>query len=96
MNPVALHREDVDSTIIEKEAEILRENAISSGKPENMVDKIVEGQITKFYKENVLMEQQFVMNDKISIKELIASTAKEDGCNIDIVSFVRFSLEDSK
>jgi translation elongation factor Ts (EF-Ts) len=60
MNPVAIDKDDVDPKIIERELEIGREQAKAEGKPENMIDKIAEGKLNRFYKESTLLNQEFV------------------------------------
>ena len=88
--PEAVRREEVDATKLEKEKEIQRAKAIESGKPEKIVDRIVEGQIEKYYKEVCLLDQQFVKDGDKTIKGLMAEVAKAAGCTLDIVRFARF------
>ncbi len=96
MNPDAVRREDMDTAKVEKEREILREKALGEGKPEKIVDKIVDGQINKFYSERVLLEQVFVKNgpenNKRTIEELVKETIAKLGENISIRRFSRFEL----
>lgn len=96
MNPDAVRREDMDTAKVEKEREILREKALGEGKPEKIVDKIVDGQINKFYSERVLLEQVFVKNgpenSKRTIEELVKETIAKLGENISIRRFSRFEL----
>lgn len=75
MNPVALDSSSVPADVIEKELEVGREKARQEGKPENMLDKIAQGRLGKFYKESTLMEQEFIMDNKKNIK----TYAKENG-----------------
>ena len=89
-NPSYLNRDEVPAEILDKEREILRAQALNEGKPEKIVDRIVEGQIEKYYKEVCLLEQPFVKDSDKSIKQVMAETAKEIGANIDIVRFERF------
>ena len=88
--PEAVRREEVDATKLEKEKEIQRAKALEAGKPEKIVDRIVEGQIEKYYKEVCLLDQPFVKDSDKSINQVMAETAKEIGANIDIVRFERF------
>lgn len=88
--PEAVRREEVDSSKLEKEKEIQRAKAIESGKPEKIVDRIVEGQIEKYYKEVCLVDQQFVKDGDKTIKGLMAEVAKAAGTKLDIVRFARF------
>ena len=88
--PEAVRREEVDATKLEKEKEIQRAKALEAGKPEKNVDRIVEGQIEKYYKEVCLLDQQFVKDGDKTIKGLMAEVAKAAGCTLDIVRFARF------
>ena len=88
--PEAVRREEVNSENLDKEREIYRAKALESGKPEKIVDKIVEGQIEKYYKEICLLEQLFVKDGDKTIKQLIAEVSKAVGAPIDVVRYVRF------
>ena len=88
--PEAVRREEVNSENLEKEKEIYRVKALESGKPEKIVDKIVEGQIEKYYKEVCLLEQVFVKDSDKTIKGYMAEVAKAAGCTLDVVRYARF------
>ena len=88
--PEAVRREEVNSENLEKEREIYRVKALESGKPEKIVDKIVEGQIEKYYKEVCLLEQLFVKDGDKTIKGLVAEVAKAVGAAIEVVRYARF------
>ena len=88
--PEAVRREEYDAAKLEKEKEILRAQAINEGKPEKIVDRMVEGRIEKYYKEVCLLEQPFVKDGDKSIKGLMAEVAKATGANLDVVRFARF------
>ena len=88
--PEAVRREEVNSENLEKEREIYRAKALESGKPEKIVDKIVEGQIEKYYKEVCLLEQVFVKDGDKTIKGLVAEVSKAVGAPIDVVRYARF------
>ena len=88
--PEAVRREEVNSENLEKEREIYRIKALESGKPEKIVDKIVDGQIEKYYKEVCLLEQVFVKDGDKTIKGLVAEVAKAAGAPIDVVRYARF------
>jgi len=92
MNPSAVRREEMDTSKVESERALLREKALAEGKPEKMVDKIVDGQINKFYSENVLLEQKFVKDDKKTIEQVQQELVAKLGENIKIRRFVRFEL----
>lgn len=76
MNPVAVDKDGVDAATIEKEIEIGKQQALNDGRPEAIIEKIAMGKLNKFYKENTLMNQQYVKNNKMSIKEYLNSESK--------------------
>ena len=78
MRPRSLTKEELDPTLIAKEREILREAALKEGKPENIVDKMVDGRLRNFFAESVLLEQPFVKDDK----QTVGQFAKSKGMNI--------------
>ena len=90
-SPLSLSTEDLDPAAIERERAVLTEKAREEGRPENMIDKIVSGQIAKFQREVVLLEQAFVMNPDQTIKQLIADSAKELG-ELKVTGFTRLAL----
>ncbi|HEY1017287.1 MAG TPA: translation elongation factor Ts [Herpetosiphonaceae bacterium] len=90
--PTYLNREDVPAEEIEKEREILRQQNADSGKPANIVDKIVEGRLEKFYAENVLLEQEFVRDSSLKIKDLIKEAIAKLGENIVVRRFTRYEI----
>ena len=91
-NPLALRGEELDADMIERERAIATEKANESGKPAEIVDKMVEGGIAKFRKENALLSQLFVMDNKTPIADVVAAKAKELGSDIALASYVRFQL----
>ena len=91
-NPAGLVPEDVDSAVIEKEREIFRAQMLEEGKPENIIDKIVEGKIEKFYKDVCLMSQQYVKDPQKNITDVLKETIAKIGENIQIKRFVRFQI----
>lgn len=91
-SPLSLTREGVDASAIERERDIFREQALASGKPENIVEKMVEGRIRKFYEEVVLPEQEYVIEGKIKVSEAVDNAAKELGTPVTIAAFERFAL----
>ena len=90
--PLALTREDIDSSVIEKEKEIFVEQSQKSGKPDNIIEKMVEGRLNKFFQENVLLEQSFVKDPSKTIKDLITDKVSVLGENIMINNFSRFQI----
>ena len=89
-NPLFLSEADVDQQSIEKEKEIYRVQALNEGKPEKIVEKMVEGRIKKYYKEVCLLDQPWVKDGDKSVSKLVAEKSKEVGSEITIKSFVRF------
>lgn len=92
MNPKYVSEKDVPEEIIEKEKDIFREQMKNSGKPDNIIEKIVEGKLGKFYSETCLLKQSFFKEDKKTIEELIAEKIHKIGENIVVKRFVRFEL----
>jgi elongation factor Ts len=88
LNPVALNREAVPQEIQEKEMDIARETARNEGKPENILDRIAQGKLDRYFKDNVLLEQPFVKDSSTTVGEMV----KKEG--VDVHRFVRFSLGD--
>jgi len=89
-NPLFLDRTQVNNDTLEKEKEIFRVQALNEGKPEKIVDKMVEGRIQKYYKENCLVEQVWVRNPDYTITKYLAEKSKEVGATITVSNFVRF------
>jgi elongation factor Ts len=94
-NPVGIKPEDVPEEVIEKEKEIYRAQVLEMGKPENIVDKIVEGKMKKFYNESCLLNQAYVRDPDISIADLLNEMIAKIGENITIKRFVRFQIGES-
>lgn len=90
MNPLFLNAESVDEETLAKEREIAKTTALNEGKPANIVDKIVEGRIKKYYKEVCLVEQAFVKDAEISVTQYLNGIGKELGGEIKVVAFERF------
>ncbi|MCJ7819573.1 MAG: translation elongation factor Ts [Bacteroidales bacterium] len=88
MNPVAVDKDDVPAKILNQELEIGREQARREGKPEEMLDKIAQGKLNKFFKESTLMNQEFVKDNKMTIRQYLESNDKE----LRVISFKRYSL----
>jgi elongation factor Ts len=91
-HPQALSAEDLDEALVERERSIAMEKAKESGKPQNIIEKMVEGGLAKFRKENALLTQLFVMDNKTPVAEVVASAAKDAGTGIELKGFVRFQL----
>ena len=93
-NPLYVAREEVAEELLQHERDVLRAQALNEGKPEKIVDKMVEGRIEKYYKEVCLLEQPFIKNPDITVKELITESIAKIGENINVRRFVRFQLGD--
>ena len=91
-SPQYLDIASVDGAALERERDVLKEQARASGKPENIIDKMVEGRIRKFYEEVVLLEQVYVIDGESKITKVIEAAAKELGAPIKLTGFVRFAL----
>jgi elongation factor Ts len=91
-DPRFIRKEDVTDDVLAKERDIYKEQARSTGKPENVLEKIVEGRMSKFYAETCLLEQPFVKETSISVKDHIASHIQKIGENIQVRRFVRYRL----
>lgn len=91
-SPAGILPEDVPEDTIEREKAIYRDQALEMGKPEKMIDKIVEGKLNKFYKESCLMNQAYVRNPDISIADLLNEVIAKIGENIKISRFARFQI----
>lgn len=91
-NPIYVKREDVPEEVKEKEKNIYRKQAIESGKPEKILDKIADGKMEKFYQEVCLIEQPFIKNQDITVKELLEELVVKMGEKILVNRFMRFQL----
>jgi len=91
-NPVSISQQDVPKEVVEKEMEIYRDQVRAMGKPEQMIDKIAEGKLNKFYKESCLLNQGYVRDPNITISDLINEQIAKIGENITIKRFMRFQV----
>jgi len=92
MNPDCVRREDLDANLVERERGFLRDKALAEGKPAAIVDRIVDGQIAKFYSERVLLEQKFIKDDKMTLQQLLQELVASVGENVQVRRFVRYEL----
>ncbi len=90
--PLAVTPDELDQDVVERERAVLVEQARESGKPENIIDKMVEGRIRKFYEEVVLVSQTFVIDGENTVEKAVKAAEKDVGAPITIVGFVRFAL----
>ena len=91
-NPLALRGEELDPALVERERAIAREKAAESGKPAEIVEKMVDGAMAKFRKENALLSQLFVMDNKTKVEDVVAAAGKEAGAPITLKAYVRYQL----
>ncbi len=91
-NPTYLRREEVPEDVLEREKEVLRQQAQNEGKPANIVEKMLEGRLEKFYKENCLLEQAYIKDGDKTITQIINENIAKIGENINIRRFVRYQL----
>lgn len=94
-NPLGIRPEDVPEKIVNKEKEIYREQALEMGKPEKMIDKIAEGKLNKFFKDNCLLNQPYVREPNMTISDLLTEMIAKIGENITIKRFARFQIGES-
>tara|TARA_R110002124_G_scaffold104286_1_gene253987 strand:- start:345 stop:1271 length:927 start_codon:yes stop_codon:yes gene_type:complete len=90
--PVATRREEVDADLVERERNVLIAEAKESGRPDNIIEKMVEGRIRKFYEEVVLLSQAFVMNPDLTVEKAVKEAEAGIGAPVTVVGFVRFLL----
>jgi elongation factor Ts len=88
LDPIAVTREDVPEDVVEEEKEVARESAINEGKPEHVIDQIVEGKLDRFFEDHVLLEQAFVKDSSVSVQEML------DDADLSVNRFVRYALGD--
>ncbi len=91
-NPIAVSREEVPEEVLEREKKIYEEQLRESGKPEHIIPKIIEGKLEKFYKENVLLEQDYIKNPDITIQDLLNELIAKTGEKIVIKRFCRYQI----
>tara|TARA_B100000029_G_scaffold153250_2_gene148436 strand:- start:6328 stop:6948 length:621 start_codon:yes stop_codon:yes gene_type:complete len=91
-NPVALDRESIDQAVVDREREIFTDQAKSAGKPDNIIEKMVEGRLNKFYQESCLMDQTYIKDPDKKINDLLTETIATLGENISINRYVRFAI----
>ena len=91
-NPGYISREDVPESVLAKERELMKAQVIESGRPENIADKIVQGKMEKFYEETCLLEQAYIRDPKVKIRDLLSSLVAKLGENVVVRRFIRYQL----
>ena len=92
-NPTYIKPEEVPAEVVAHEIEVIKAQALEEGKPEKMLDKIAEGRINKYYEENCLLEQRYIRDADVKIKDLIIENVAKIGENIQVRRFARFMIE---
>ena len=95
-SPSGVSRDDISKEVVDKEREIYRDQSKSTNKPDDIIEKMVEGRLNKYFKENVLLEQDFVKDSSLTIENLITNAISKLGENIVVNRFSRFQLGDKK
>ena len=91
-NPLSLTPDEIDAAVVEREKAIYADQARASGKPDNIIEKMVEGRLRKFYEEVVLLKQAFVINPDLTVEKALQEAEKEIGAPAKITGFIRFAL----
>ena len=91
-NPLGIVREDVSAEVVNREKKVYREQVVEMGKPENMIDKIVEGKLNKFFKDNCLLNQPYVRDPNLTIEDVLNDVIARTGEKITISRFARFQI----
>ena len=94
-NPIALDRESIPESVSSREKEIYADQASTSGKPENIIEKMVDGKMNKFFQENCLMEQAYIKDSEKKVSELLTESIATLGENITISRYIRFAVGES-
>jgi elongation factor Ts len=92
--PLSLKTDDLDPAVVERERQVLTEQARESGKSDDVIARMIEGRIRKFYEEVVLLQQPFVMNPDQTVSAFVAETAKAAGITAEVTGFAMFKLGD--
>ncbi|MEL6487691.1 MAG: elongation factor Ts, partial [Pseudomonadota bacterium] len=82
----------LDQAIVQREKDVLSDQARASGKPDNIIEKMVEGRIRKFYEESVLLEQVFVIDGETKVKDVVKNASKDAGADVTLKGYIRFEL----
>ena len=91
-NPSSISRDDMDSSVLEREKNIFTDQAKESGKPDNIIEKMVEGRVEKFYAESCLLEQQYIKDSERKVSDLLTAAVSTLGENIVVNRFVRYAI----
>ena len=92
LNPKSISKEDLDQNIINSEKEIIVQQLKDSGKPDNILNKMIEGKLNKFYEESTLLNQKFVINPSINVDQYLKDSSSEVKSDITVKDFIRFEI----
>ena len=92
LNPKSISEEDLSNELVNTEKEIIKQQLKDSGKPENILEKMLEGKLKKFYEENTLLSQKFVIDPTLTVEDYIKQSAEKNKCKISVEEFIRYEL----
>jgi elongation factor Ts len=96
VNPAAISQDQIDPQLVEREKQVLKDQARESGKPENIIEKMVEGRMRKFYEENALLDQTFVVDGESRVGDVLDKLGKDLGTEIKVTGMVRYQLGETQ
>ena len=96
VNPAAISQDQIDPQLVEREKQVLKDQARESGKPENIIEKMVEGRMRKFYEENALLDQTFVVDGESRVGDMLDKLGKDLGTEIKVTGMVRYQLGETQ
>jgi elongation factor Ts len=96
VNPAAITQDDIDPQLVEREKQVLKDQARESGKPENIIEKMVEGRMRKFYEENALLDQTFVVDGESRVGDMLDKLGQDLGTEIKVTGMVRYQLGETQ
>ena len=92
LNPKSISENDLDSEVINAEKEIINQQLKKTGKPDNILEKMMNGKLKKFYEENTLLGQKFVIDPSITVEEYIKKSSESLNCKISVKKFIRYEI----
>ena len=92
LNPKSISEEDLSEELVVTEKEIIKQQLKDSGKPDNILEKMLEGKIKKFYEENTLLGQKFVIDPTLTVDDYIKQSEEKNNCKISVEQFIRYEL----
>jgi elongation factor Ts len=92
LNPKSISEKDLSNELVNAEKEIIKQQLKDSGKPDNILEKMLEGKLKKFFEENTLLGQKFVIDPSLNVEDYIKQSAEKNNCNISVEQFIRYEL----